>query len=538
MALPHDRRTFLLGTAVFGAVSACSSGGGSKSATADTSDTKPFFPQTDAELKAGAPIVRFEVPVGSVARYGAFGNGVADDSAAIEAAIAVARGSGGGIVRVPPGTYRIARPILDRGGLAPVTLEGEEATLLIADASGRALRITADDFTLTGLRFAAANGVAASSTPVAPQPAAIEAGGCSRITIRRCRFDRLPSMGVLIRADLAGASDVQIDACAFVELQATAVRLNAPDSTVTLERVRIDGCTFAAPPDPASDQTRAIHVGTRVVDVRILGCSFSGEGSSDYSRGWRDTIMVGDGVAAGQPTRIQIANNVIGGMADDGIGLAGAADVTIVGNVIEGSVVTAGIYAPADGTWRNTNVTIASNQLARNELAGIFLKDTDGYAITGNLIEDSRAGIIVLDAATEPSSHGTIASNTLRRLRTTAIHCASTLASVTGNLIDGYAQADAGDAAERAGILMRGRGGAAIVSGNQFTNGYHGVVVTGAYSRFTMSGNLGDGLGGFGLLLIDFAGDRWIVTSNHITGALGQVAGLPPSPPGIFADNL
>ncbi|RPI15764.1 MAG: hypothetical protein EHM60_03715 [Lysobacterales bacterium] len=539
MTVPHDRRTFLLGTAVFGAVSACSSGGGSKSATAETAGVaKDSFPVSEAELKVGVQVVRFDLPTGNVGRYGAVGNGIVDDSAAIEAAVAVTRGSSGGTVRLPPGTYRIARTIMDRGGRAPVTLQGDDATLLLGDANGPALRITADDFTLSDLRLAAAAGITAIGAPFGLPPAAIEAGGCSRLTLRRCRFERLPHMGLLIRADLSGAADVQIESCVFVELRATAVRLNGLDPAASLERVRIDGCTFAAPSDPVSAQTRAIHVGGRVSDVRILGNAFSGEGSLDYSRGWRDTIMVGDGTAVGQPSRILIANNVIAGMADDGIGLAGAADVTIVGNVITGSPVTAGIYAPANGTWRNTNVTIAANQLVRNHIAGIFLKDTDGYAITGNLIEDSRAGIVVLDAGTAPSTHGTIASNTLRRLRTTAIHCASTLATVTGNLIDGYAQDVGGDAAERAGILMRGRGGAAVVSGNQFTNGHHGVVVTGAYSRFTMNGNLGDGLAGFGLLLIEFVGDRWIVTSNQLTGALGHAAGLPPSPPGIFADNL
>ncbi len=47
----------------------------------------------------------------NVRNYGALGNGVADDTTAINAAIAAAQTAGGGVVYLPPGTYLVTAPL-------------------------------------------------------------------------------------------------------------------------------------------------------------------------------------------------------------------------------------------------------------------------------------------------------------------------------------------------------------------------------------------------------------------------------------------
>ena len=57
--------------------------------------------------------------------FGAAGNGVADDTAAINAACAAATASGGEKIFLPKGVYRITAPIIIDG--VGTTLEGEGA---------------------------------------------------------------------------------------------------------------------------------------------------------------------------------------------------------------------------------------------------------------------------------------------------------------------------------------------------------------------------------------------------------------------------
>ena len=73
-------------------------------------------PAAGASAASGAPVargaVRLALPVFNVKAYGAVGNGVHNDTSAINKAIAAANGaSGGGIVEVPSGTYLSANSI-------------------------------------------------------------------------------------------------------------------------------------------------------------------------------------------------------------------------------------------------------------------------------------------------------------------------------------------------------------------------------------------------------------------------------------------
>ena len=67
-------------------------------------------------------------------QYGAVGDGVADDSAAINAAISAAAAAGGGTVFVPPGTYRCASSVLLSGD--NVQLLGAGPASVIKAANG------------------------------------------------------------------------------------------------------------------------------------------------------------------------------------------------------------------------------------------------------------------------------------------------------------------------------------------------------------------------------------------------------------------
>lgn len=59
----------------------------------------------------------------NVIAYGAIGNGVADDTAAINLAIAACHTAGGGIVYFPPGTYKVTKPLTGFGSIQLTNLQ-------------------------------------------------------------------------------------------------------------------------------------------------------------------------------------------------------------------------------------------------------------------------------------------------------------------------------------------------------------------------------------------------------------------------------
>jgi hypothetical protein len=69
-----------------------------------------FYPRTAAEIAAGVTPTNYAYPPGDVRRYGAVGDGVTDDGAAIQTAINV-MAVGGGVVYLPASVYIFASPI-------------------------------------------------------------------------------------------------------------------------------------------------------------------------------------------------------------------------------------------------------------------------------------------------------------------------------------------------------------------------------------------------------------------------------------------
>lgn len=100
--------------------------------------TTPDYSRTAAEISAGVTPVDYRYPEGNVRRYGAVGNGVADDTQAIQAALDAAAETsfyGGSVVSIPPGYYRISRSLI---------IPREHIYIIGAGADTTAIRATAD----------------------------------------------------------------------------------------------------------------------------------------------------------------------------------------------------------------------------------------------------------------------------------------------------------------------------------------------------------------------------------------------------------
>jgi hypothetical protein len=129
------RRAFLGRAALAGAASAAAIvpvvvGGGAASAAG---------PSTDTGVKGKGPHASRRVY--DVRDYGAKGNGTADDTAKIQAAINAAQAAGGGTVYLPPGTYKTTSTL--RITKPKVSLRGDGASSIIAGsfAAGDIIRV-------------------------------------------------------------------------------------------------------------------------------------------------------------------------------------------------------------------------------------------------------------------------------------------------------------------------------------------------------------------------------------------------------------
>ena len=76
----------------------------------DVSDTSMASTGTDKHATIGQ--VQVSAGIYNARAYGALGNGIADDTAAIQAAIDAASAGGGGVVYLPPGVYMTSAPLL------------------------------------------------------------------------------------------------------------------------------------------------------------------------------------------------------------------------------------------------------------------------------------------------------------------------------------------------------------------------------------------------------------------------------------------
>jgi parallel beta-helix repeat protein len=486
------------------------------------------FPKLPQEEAAGIAAFDSTFPPGDVRRYGAVGDAVTDDSAAIQMAIDVAAHTNNWRVTFSPGTYLVRVPITDsaRSSESKLVLFGNRCIVRVETGGGEFLKLMAPGIRVSGLVIDGS-----SSSYAEPLSAAILIGDTRDITIDECEFEAVPNVCVSVLAESSGCTDVRITRCNFNGSRGSAIYVGTAGESVRVERLFITGCSFVAPAVPNHDQTRAIHLASGAHNCYIAQNSLAGIATADYLVGWRDGIMIGNSASLNQPSSVMISENLITGMADDGVGIAGARQVSIRGNIIHGSIVTSGVYCPANAAWVNTDVVIADNTLFNHHLAGIFLKDTVNFTITGNEIHDCKDGIEVIHSSSGQLAieGGIVANNHIHHVRQCGILCHGARIVANSNLVANFGFEEAAQQTRRMGIFLSSLKSGSSISGNAIVNGQHGILLTGSSYDFVISNNSCSAIAGFGLYFIDFTGEDWIITGNRLAGVMGQSANRPAS---------
>lgn len=292
-----------------------------------------------AELLAGRNTSGWE----DIKDHGAVGDDTADDTAAIQAAIAAVIAAGGGVVYVPPGTYRHT-----------ALTGGSNVHLVGAGAGLSTLRLTA-----TGVhQISFANDSAWS---------------VRRLTMTGPGMTTTTGAAILGHASTTDMADIEVSDCVFSGYKPSSAviyilgdgnQTTAPTKTVSRVRIARNRITDFADVDPLTlgQQSDAIQCAFGVRDLWI------DDNSIDATSGKNGVAVFGDARA------VRIRGNVVRNSGATGSG----------GTHIGYGIL---VYSGSANCYCE-DVVVGGNHVENTARAGIYLQGCTQYAVANNTLRN------------------------------------------------------------------------------------------------------------------------------------------------------
>jgi parallel beta-helix repeat protein len=397
----------------------------------------------------GAPV--------NVLDFGAVGNGVANDTAAIQAAL----NSGSLYVFVPQGTYKIATTLTIPSGVEIFGCGNSSVLSLAADTT--MLTTTGSNVVIRDIRL---NGN--SSTYNDPNNNAIYVNWVS-VAGSNCKISdvsiiNIAGAGVIgLASSTTASSDVWIENCNIENTGTHGIITQDYISNVWIigNKVKNTGLLFADRPGiTASRDGSNVTISNNICigSPSALGTSVHGisvDGTTNASvtgnilLGW-----IGYGIEVGFSTNCTISGNTVTDVGNAGIALSGiqstsqvSTNVTISGNTIT-SPIAGGIYSfitGGTGTIFHQNISVVGNTINGSTTnSGINMELCNILSITGNSIYNNYlSGVYTLDCKNVLTSGNTVVNNNVTTLiSVTSLVQTTGTATVTTATNHGYSNGD------------------------------------------------------------------------------------------------
>lgn len=404
----------------------------------------------------------------NVRDYGAEGDGVADDTAAIQAAIAAAAADGA-LLLIPEGIYRLAASIKLKAG---VRIRGAGWRTVLQPATGAVSAIealaadTVTDAAVEDLKVLGAGGTAGAD--------GIKLDGATRVTLRRVWVDAAPLAGVLVTNSTR---------CRIVACRVTGANGGIQPGTQTPS---IDIKTGGLHTVRDCEISGGAWVGVSLYDSSdnlVTGCDIWGNGHSGvnvYRASHRNQVLanrvhdqlggngiVVDGSGFGPATHNLVANNTIVSVPVAGVSVQDATHASVQANVIRASQQNAGIH-----------VLVAVGTVADVSIEGNVVEGVTGHGVYINATEAA------------PVRRAQIVGNKVRAATLSGLNLLGLVQSmVSGNHASGCGQHGVvtGSGANKVHRSVIA-GNTASDNGTSTTNTYSGITVDG--DRNTLTGNV------------------------------------------------
>lgn len=484
-------------------------------------------------------------PVGSanVKDYGAVGDGVVNDRAAIHAARDAA--GVGGTLLFPNGTYRVemlnsAAPgyKLGSGGLhanvaGQTWLLGSAELVLIGSQQDNLVTISAPNVSIVGgtLNLSAINGAEYFNSAIAVWSGTVLGGvygnfgsGAAGAVIRGVTIKDAASYGIHV----VSTNSVTITRCSIKNFYQTGIivqtDINEPidvhDFLIHGNRLESDSASRAAALYIGANDQSSSNFETAVARVRRARVTDNScviprsliPGGPDAGAiqmfNAEDCVIDGNitdggamGITTGFLRRTVISGNSCSGWRGIGIEVSGGLDdVTVIGNVLDSD----GAGGPFDAVSGAQSAGGSSKQTITGILSSGD-KTFTNYTIAGNTITgfttSARAAGIMLYNSNRPASGGTfegvkVSDNSItagggsQKFSGLVVFAPTTNLTITGNTVDGASRIDSSGIE----IVESTHDGVSII-GNNFSNcsvaafSPH-ALTTGAFTNISFAGNL------------------------------------------------
>lgn len=522
------------------------------------------------EITAGRLQYMLELAAGggaaiSVSAYGAVGDGVSDDTAAIQAALNAARDAGGGVVVIPGGRTYAIKDFLVVFDNTIISAYG--ATIRSTGTTGL-LRNFLPTETFAGYAghsniivqggtwdANASDGVTGTVTGMTNAFGFVH---CSNITVRDltianvssahgCEFNSTSGGRVLNcrftgYRDNSGNNSRQFSEAVQIDMAVSgSAAIGQFDETMSKD-ILVQGC-YVGPSSRLGSFGRGVgshmlrsgkyYTGIQVIGNRIESTLQQGV----YGFGWRRAVIANNVVTGSGLSGIQLSRpDPAGPGPSEGFTVNGR-NISITGNTVEGAKDASGIrvYGASGGTY--DQVVISGNSVLgfnTDTSNGIHVEYCSRPNVTGNVIAGTQSsGVVVFN-----SDGAHVGSNTVRSSGSNGVNvtgCSG--AHVIGNTIDGTSsnhgvfvassndvvvQNNRIDGAAAAGIRLSDGCQDGMVTGNRIIkgSGTNGITV----SATTADGNT--------VALNDLTGNGWstataLIISTTASTSFGGGTAVP-----------